>query len=574
MVIVCLYLYNVPCITYSKKKQSVDLLYDANADQTAFPNIQLIYLASCNLKTFPKFLRNQSLLTYLDLSNNQIQGVMPNWIWKLQFLEYLYISHNFLTELEGPLQNIASNSITLDFHNNKLLGSIPLFPTSVVYLDLSTNNFSGVPRDIGNYLLNTIFLSLSKNNLEGSIPHSLCKASNLQVLDLSYNNFSGTIPPCLMTMTRTLETLNLRKNNLSGTIPDMFPTTCSLRTLKFHENFLHGPVPKSLSHCSSLRVLDIGSNQIVGGFPCFLKNIPTLSVLVLRNNKFHGSIECSHSLENKPWKMIQIVDIAFNDFYGKLPETFFTTWEKMMHDEDHVVSDFIHVGSASTLVYYQDSVVVSYKGQQVELVKIIKIFTAIDFSFNHFEGPIPEELMKFKSIHVLNLSNNAFSGEIPSTIANLKQLESLDLSNNSLVGEIPVQLASLFFLSYLNLSFNHLVGIIPTGTQLQSFEASSFEGNDGLYGPPLNATLYGKKPDEMHPQQACERLACSIGWNFLSVELGFIFGLGIIIGPLLFWKKWRVSYWKLVDKILCWIFRRMHFEYATDRGQTYRILRW
>ncbi|MCH89435.1 verticillium wilt resistance-like protein, partial [Trifolium medium] len=109
----------------------------------------------------------------------------------------------------------------------------------------------------------------------------------------------------------------------------------------------------------------------------------------------------------------------------------------MMHDEDHVVSGFIHTG---TIYYsYQDSVTVSIKGQQVKLVKILTIFTTIDFSSNYFEGPIPEVLMDFKAIHVLNFSNNALSGEIPPTIGNLKQLESLDLSNNSLVGEIPTQ---------------------------------------------------------------------------------------------------------------------------------------
>ncbi|WJX49205.1 hypothetical protein P8452_35669 [Trifolium repens] len=47
------------------------------------------------------------------------------------------------------------------------------------------------------------------------------------------------------------------------------------------------------------------------------------------------------------------------------------------------------------------------------------------------------------------------------------------------------------------------------------------------------------RPDEPHPQPACGRLACSIDWSFLSVELGFVFGLGIIIGPILFWKLWR-----------------------------------
>ena len=357
---------------------------DANADQTAFPNFDRLYLASCNLKTFPKFLRNQSTLKYLDLSHNQIQGVMPNWIWKLQSLQQINISHNFLTELEGSFQNNTSNLTLVDLHNNQIQGTIPVFPESIRYLDYSTNKFSVIPYDIGNYLSFIVFLSLSNNSLQGNIPDSLCNASNLQVLDLSFNNMSGTISPCLITMTNTLETLNLRKNNLNGPIPDMFPTSCSLGSLKFHENFLHGPIPKSLSHCSSLKVLDIGSNQIVDRFPCFLKKLPTLSVLVLRNNKFYGSIECSHLVENKPWKMIQIVDIAFNNFNGKLPEKFFTTWDRMKNDEDVVSGNNYIPGSIKS--YYQDSVTITCKGQQMELVKILTIYTVIDFSSNSFEG--------------------------------------------------------------------------------------------------------------------------------------------------------------------------------------------
>jgi len=544
-----------------------------NYDLLSVPNINVLGLASCNFKTFPSFLINQSGLGSLDLSDNQIHGLVPNWIWKLPYLDKLNISHNFFTNFQRPMTNHIPNLILLDLHNNQLQGPIPMFHQSAIYLDYSTNNFSVIPQDIGNYLSSTLFLSLSNNNIHGSFPHSLCNASNLQVLDLSINKISGTMPACLMTMAGTIEVINLSKNNLTGSIPDMFPASCVVRTLNINGNHLHGPLPKSLSHCSSLKVLDIGSNQILCGFPCFLKNIPILSVLVLRNNKFHGTIECSHSQADKHWKMLQIVDISFNNFNGKLQEKYFATWDRMMQDEDDVISDFIHTRNKDCS-YYQDSVTVSIKGQQLKLVKILAIFTAIDFSSNHFEGPIPQVLMEFKAIHVLNFSNNGISGEIPSTIGNLKQLESLDLSNNSLVGVIPVQLANLSFLSYLNLSLNHLVGKIPTGTQLQSFQAASFEGNKGLYGPPLPEKPNGKRKDDLPIQPACERLACSIDWNFLSVELGFVFGLGIIIGPLLFWKKWRVGYWKLADKILCRIFRRMYFEYATDRGQTYRILRW
>ncbi|XP_058729116.1 receptor-like protein 43 [Vicia villosa] len=557
-------LRNLTTLDLSYNHISIDMNV---ANVSLIPNFTYLGLASCNLKSFPSFLINQSKLFYLDLSNNQIQGKIPNWIWKLQNLEKLNISHNFLTNLEA-FQSLTSNLLVLDLHHNKLQGSIHVFPEYAYFLDYSNNNFSTVPQYNGGDLPILEFLSFSKNNLHGSIPDYLCNASQLQILDISFNNFSGTIPPCLLTMTSYLEVLDLRNNSLTGPIPDTFPKFCHVSRLNIHGNQLQGPIPWSLSHCSSLEVLDIGSNQIFDHFPCFLNEIPTLSVLVLRNNKFHGSIECS---QNKPWKSIQIVDIAFNNFNGKLPTQYFTTWERMLSDED--VARDINYNMSQDYPYYHDSITVTCKGQRQDLVKILTIFKAIDFSFNSFEGPIPLSLMGFKALYVLNFSNNGLTGEIPSSIGNMKQLESLDFSNNSLVGEIPVQLASLSFLSDLNISLNHLVGKIPTGTQLQSFPASSFEGNDGLYGPPLIEKQDGERKD-LHPQPTCESIVCSIEWNFLSIELGFVFGLGMIIGPIMFWKKWRVAYWKLADRILCKIFPWMHLEYETHRGKTYTVLRW
>ncbi|XP_061368250.1 receptor-like protein 7 [Gastrolobium bilobum] len=558
-------------LSYNKLSVNVNVIH---ADMSSFPDIGNLKLASCNLKTFPDFLRNQSMLYSLDLSDNQIQGKVPNWIWNLYNLESLNISHNLLTDLEGPLQNLTSNFVVLDLHHNQLQGPIPFFPKSpVTYLDYSSNKFSAViPQDIGNYLSLTIFLSLSNNTLHGSIPDSLCNASSLQVLDLSNNNISGRIPSCLMNVSEKLGVLNLSKNKLKGPIPDMFPVSCALRTLGLQENELDGRIPQSLVNCITLEVLNLAKNRIIDGFPCFLKKISTLRVLVLRQNKFCGPIGCQNTTGT--WHMIQIVDLAFNNFSGGLPGKYFTSWEAMMYDQNPAESKVNHIQFQVFQFapsYYQDSVTVTSKGQRMELVKILTAFTIIDFSSNHFEGTIPEELMDFKALHGLDFSNNALSGAIPSSIGKLKNLESLDLSQNSLGGEIPVQLSSLSFLSYLNLSFNHLVGKIPTGTQLQSFQASSFEGNDGLYGPPLT-----EKPDDKDhiAEKPCRRLACSIDWNFISVEMGLVFGLGIVIGPLLFCKQWRVSYWQLVNKILCWIFPQLYLDYVTRRGQRYTVLRW
>lgn len=69
------------------------------ADPSYFPIISYLNLTSCNLNTFHGFLRNKTTSNLLDLSHNEIQGIVPNWVWKLQNLGSLNISHNFLTNL-------------------------------------------------------------------------------------------------------------------------------------------------------------------------------------------------------------------------------------------------------------------------------------------------------------------------------------------------------------------------------------------------------------------------------------------------------------------------------------------
>ncbi|CAL5210895.1 unnamed protein product [Lathyrus oleraceus] len=517
-----------------------------NADLTSFHNISTLSLASCNLKVFPSFLRNKSRLNILDLSNNQIKGRVPNWIWKLQNLQSLNVSHNILTDLEGPFQDLTSKLIALDLHNNQLQGPIPVFPKFASYLDYSMNKFSSViPQDLGNYLNFTIFLSLSKNTIHGNIPISLCNAPNLQVLDISINNISGTIPSCLMTMTQTLVVLNLRMNNLIGTIPDVFPPSCALRTLDLQKNNLDGQIPKSLENCSALEVLDLAENNINDIFPCLLKNISTIRVIVLHKNKFHGNIGCPKT--HGTWHRLQIVDLAFNNFNGSLPGKCFTTWEEMMSEKqtdskvNHIRFEVLPYGQ----IYYQDSVTVTSKGLQLELVKILTVFASIDFSSNHFEGEIPKQLFDFKALYGLNLSNNALSGQIPPSIGNLKQLESLDLSNNSLEGEIPIQISSLSFLSFLNLSFNHLSGKIPTGTQIQSFQETSFMDNEKLCGLPLATTC-----SSINTNPSATKTSMKFDWQYISTGIGFGFGAGLVFAPLMIWergKKWSND---IIDKFL------------------------
>nr|XP_023889093.1 receptor-like protein Cf-9 homolog [Quercus suber]POE65335.1 receptor-like protein 12 [Quercus suber] len=372
--------------------------YDGtNSSLSSCTQIEVLHLASNKLKIFPEFLRNQGNLLYLDLSNNQIHGEIPNWLWKLPTLDYVNLSYNYL---EGPLLNLPSIHL-LDLHSNQLQGQLPTPLPFFVYLDLSRNNFNSVIPALDSSWNDNFygtFLSLSSNKFHWQIPKSICNVKSLGVLDLSNNSINGTIPQCLFSTSINLRVLNLRRNNLTGKISNTFPSLRSLQTLNVNKNLL-GMVPKSLANCTNLEVLDIGNNSILDVFPCYLKSISNLRVLVLKSNKFCGSIGCGGP--NVTWPVLQIVDLASNNFSGRLSIKALAKSNTMMVDNEaqselnylHFEESFInyhHLHFEESYIvkdYYQDVITITIKDQVIELVKILNIFTSIDLSCNNPEGP-------------------------------------------------------------------------------------------------------------------------------------------------------------------------------------------
>ncbi|CAB4296667.1 unnamed protein product [Prunus armeniaca] len=177
--------------------------------------------------------------------------------------------------------------------------------------------------------------------------------------------------------------------------------------------------------------------------------------------------------------------------------------------------------------------------QQFQWGNTRKIFENMAGNAGKPSGQIPEEIGGFKSLYILNLSNNAFTGSIPPSLSNMRKLESSDLSVNSLSGQIPAEFAKFTFLSFLNLSNNHLVGRIPHSTQFSTLPKSSFEGNKDLRGPPLTADdiAAGFSPPLMsNGRRVPNSVHDQIDWDVLSVEIGYIVGLGVAIGSLVFCK--------------------------------------
>ncbi|XP_076912306.1 receptor-like protein 6 [Bidens hawaiensis] len=551
---------------------TLDLSYNSLSIETSknitlvnrLPKFFTLKLASCNLIKFPN-LRNQPRLINLDLSNNKIEGKIPTWIWDIGngSLTYVNLSRNLLTGLDEPYS--FPDLFMLDLHANLLSGAIPILPQTATVIDYSNNLFnSSLPESIGRNLSIAYFFSVSNNALSGVIPQSICNATYLKALDMSNNQLTGSIPSCLMEIGGSLGVLNLANNSLTGRIEGTFPNKCGLNTLDLHENHLEGKIPESLVNCTMLEVLNLGKNNIRDTYPCFLGKNTNLRVLVLRSNMLHGSVVCDQNQHNN-WSKLQIVDIASNYLNGTIHENSFRQWAAMMNDENGDLPSKKHLSFTVLQLsnyYYQDTVTVSAKGLELELVKILTVFTSIDISNNQFSGEIPSTIGRLKALYVLNISRNEFTGSIPSSMGDLSQLESIDMSSNKLTGNIPLTLARLTFLSVLNLSNNHLVGRIPTGTQLQSFDAGSYIGNTELCGPPLNKKCSDLNIPTNNSEPIFQESKSGFDWQFILTGVGYGAGAAIVTGSVMFSEKGRHFWDDYTNKLVMMICLVLGVRYA------------
>ncbi|OIT33373.1 PREDICTED: receptor like protein 30-like [Nicotiana attenuata] len=195
---------------------------------------------------------------------------------------------------------------------------------------------------------------------------------------------------------------------------------------------------------------------------------------------------------------------------------------------------------------YHDSLTMVIKGQQLQLVRILSIFTTIDFSHNKFEGDIPKSIGNLSSLRGMNLSHNNLIGPIPQSFKILSVLESLDPSSNQLSGNIPQELAALQSLAVMNLSLNNLVGRIPRGPQLNTFENDSYSGNAGLCGFPLSRNCGDTEmPQQPPPLEADEEeyYPGLMDWRAVAIGYGCGMVFGLFMGYVIFLTgrpKWFV----------------------------------
>ncbi|KAH7662939.1 Non-specific serine/threonine protein kinase protein [Dioscorea alata] len=518
--------------------------------------LKLIGLHLCKLgPKFPSWLRTQKDYSVMDLSNTEIEDVAPNWIWNLsEKILMLDLSYNLISGKLPSTLEFASISI-LDLSNNKFEGTLPTLALSMEYLDLSNNMFTGNILRLVSYPLPILsHLFLANNLLSGPIPSSICQDVELYVIDLSNNQLSGELPTCLADIW-TLTALNLANNNLSGEIPSTLGSIKELRTLHLGGNHFKGELPTALQNCTTLVTLDLGGNEITGLIPAWIGELlPVLRILRLRSNFFNGTIPSQLSRLSS----LQILDLANNSLSGTIPPSFgnITAMAQTHKPNERMLEDMRNAVRASVNNYgpsgYMESLLVVIKGREQEYSQNLQYVASIDLSNNQLTGHFPRELCDLVGLQNLNLSSNRLTGRIPDEISKLKLLESFDISMNGFTGSIPTGMSVLTLLSHLNLSYNNFSGRIPSGYQLQTFDYTSYLGNPGLCGPPLNKCGSNKTIFSII-------LACADGDDecdseklglYLGIALGFVTGFWAIWGVLLFTKTPSEAYFEFLDKLI------------------------
>ncbi|KAM3238014.1 hypothetical protein P3L10_013044 [Capsicum annuum] len=342
----------------------------------SLPSLSVLDLKDNHFSGQLRDFRYNSALVYIDISENQLQGPLPMSIQNLVSLVSLVLGHNQLQDLSNFEQltslDLSYNSISLTndkkLHylnlSHNMLTSIDLLPfLPINTIDLRSNFLQGTLPDVLPLSLELFFMS--NGNRTGEIPSSVCNLTSLRVLDLARNNLKGAIPQCLGNMNDQLVVLDMQHNSLSWNLQTTFSSGSQLKSFNLHGNNLEGKIPTSLANCKQLEVLD------------------------LRNNNLNDAFLCG-------W--LQMVDLSCNAFTAELPTSLFHNLKSMKRIDDTMMAQRD----------YQDSVTVVTKGMELEVVRILSLYTTMDLSSNKFEGHIPSVLGDLIALRVLNLSHNVW----------------------------------------------------------------------------------------------------------------------------------------------------------------------
>ncbi|KAH0929805.1 hypothetical protein HID58_015532, partial [Brassica napus] len=453
--------------------------------------------------SMPSEFGNLNRLEVLSLCSSDFFGQAPLTISNLTSLMELYLDHNQLTGSFPLVQNLTKLSF-VDFSYNHFSGTIPSLVNMpfLSIIDLRRNDLTGSLKFPNSSRLESMYLG--NNHFEGKIIEPISKLISLKVLELSFLNTSYPIDISLFSPLKSLLLLDLSGNSIS---PDSLGSNSDIPT-NLENLWLTGcsisEFPNVVKNLERLEFIGLSDNRIKGKVPEWLWNLPRLNTVLVSNNLFDGFEGPVDVLVNSSVKNLFMDQ---NSFEGAIP----------------VLPLSINVFSASHN---------RFTGSIPLSVCNYRSLTDLRIGFNNLTGPIPQCL---SNLTLVNLRKNNLEGSIPDAFylspLGFPELRIFEISDNEFTGSLP----PTYFVNWKasSLTMNEdgglYMGEIPQGTQITGQPKSSFEGNAGLCGLPLQETCFGTNvPPTQQPKEEKEGEEEEEVLNWKGVAIGY--GPGVLLG--------------------------------------------
>ncbi|XP_040941631.1 receptor like protein 21 isoform X4 [Gossypium hirsutum] len=354
------------------------------------------------------------MLQTLAIINSYWNASLPECFSELTSLKYLDISYNNFSGNISMFKNLRLLKY-LDISSNNFFGDISMLKNLKLleYLDLRSNKFSG---DISYFMSLTSLreLWLSNNNIE--IPSSLAPLFNLSKLQKLYADNNTTY-------------------NAETEMHSVDTPTFQLRSISLSCCGDGGSFPQSLNHQHDLRDVDLSNINFKGDqFPNWLlENNKKLETLNLVNSSLSGHFH----LPSTSRRGLSRLDVSSNSLDGNIPNEIGAKLPSLL--VLNMSNNFFGGGIPISI------------GDMISL-------KLLDFSNHRLSGGIPRHLPM--GLFIFDVSNNQLFGDIPSSMESMSLL-ALDLSNNTLFGGIPRWMGTMSYLEVLLMANNHFEGPIP-----------------------------------------------------------------------------------------------------------------
>lgn len=443
--------------------QILDISYNGISDVSSIwkqtlPSLRIIKLMHCEITELPSespIWISQIRSIFLD--GNRLVN-FPAYFENFVELDDFSIFGNGVANL-SQIPCMAIRSLNVSMNSIESL-SEGLPPLKVQSLNLNSNPFKSFPTEL--FQIDQLrVLTLAKCQIDGVLDFQL--PESLIALDLTNNEISGVSDQFIQSC-GTIVMLNLSSNNISE-LPDCFPPACRINKLLLNNNGLT-TFPLSLGKLQYLETLNISSNDIES-LPNF--EFPKLRELDLSFNRIteipDSFASCMalttvnfsfNRLKTLPHSLVQCRKIAQiiaagNEFIAFPHVVFsFAQIQKLVLSGNRIT----HVPSDAASFFFLKQLDLSNNNFTVfpDILNMITNLTIISFSHNRITS-IPENFQFPPKLQLLDLSFNhleKFNACIPSLITlsleynqlksfdgeNLESLKFLTLNCNDLSGEI------------------------------------------------------------------------------------------------------------------------------------------